>query len=195
MSPDEPALAPDGPAIELKEVVGDELTRLPDDYRRPIVLCYLDGLTHQEAARRLDWPVGTVKVRLVRGRRMLRERLHRRGVALGAGLLVMLSPGRRASALTEPLVESTVRAMSLVRGGPARLGASGIPTRLRAGRCGAGDRDGPEIPVALGRAVARGASLALSVPVAQALGGPPVSEVDPSTLPRNLTDVLKVECR
>ena len=78
---------------ELKELVGDELTRLPDDYRRPIVLCYLDGLTHQEAARRLDWPVGTVKVRLVRGRRMLRERLHRRGVALGAGLLLMLAAG------------------------------------------------------------------------------------------------------
>ena len=117
MSRDEPAAMPDEPACELKELVGDELTRLPDDYRRPIVLCYLDGLTHQEAARRLDWPVGTVKVRLVRGRRMLRERLNRRGVALGAGLLLMLPTSRRACAVTEPLVESTARAMSLAAAG------------------------------------------------------------------------------
>ena len=116
-SPEEPAVMPDEPACELRELVGDELTRLPDDYRRPIVLCYLDGLTHQEAARRLDWPVGTVKVRLVRGRRMLRERLNRRGVALGSGLLLMLPTSRRACAVTEPLMESTARAMSLAAAG------------------------------------------------------------------------------
>jgi RNA polymerase sigma factor (sigma-70 family) len=195
MSRDDPAAMPDEPACELKELVGDELTRLPDDYRRPIVLCYLDGLTHQEAARRLDWPVGTVKIRLVRGRRMLRERLNRRGVALGAGLLVMLPMSRRACAVTEPLVESTARAMSLESAGRHAALKSEYP-RVRelaggAGRLGllAGAR---WLWAAL---VVVAVTMTLAGPIAQALGGPPVSEVDPSTLPGNLTDVLSVECR
>ncbi len=82
MSRHEPGLIPAEATSELRKVVREELERLPDPYRQPIALCYLDGLTHQEAARRLDWPVGTVKVRLVRARRLLRERLDRRGVGL-----------------------------------------------------------------------------------------------------------------
>ena len=46
------------------EVVHQEESRLPDKYRAPIVLCYLEGLTHDEAAARLSWPVGTVRSRL-----------------------------------------------------------------------------------------------------------------------------------
>ena len=57
-----------------------ELDRLPEKYRAPIVLCYLEGLTHDEAAARLSWPVGTVRSRLSRGRDTLRSRLTRRGV-------------------------------------------------------------------------------------------------------------------
>ncbi len=58
----------------------EELSRLPETYRVPIVLCHLEGLTHEEAAERLNWPVGTVRGRLFRGRAKLRERLSRRGV-------------------------------------------------------------------------------------------------------------------
>ena len=58
----------------------DEISQLPDRYRLPLVLCYLEGKTNQEAARQLQWPVGTVKGRLSRARQRLRDRLSRRGL-------------------------------------------------------------------------------------------------------------------
>jgi RNA polymerase sigma factor (sigma-70 family) len=63
------------------EVVHQELSHLPEKYRAPVVLCYLEGLTHDEAAARLSWPVGTVRSRLARARDRLRTRLGRRGLS------------------------------------------------------------------------------------------------------------------
>jgi RNA polymerase sigma factor (sigma-70 family) len=68
------------------EIVHHELGRLPEKYRAPVVLCYLEGLTHDEAAARLCWPVGTVRSRLARARDTLRSRLARRGVTTPAAL-------------------------------------------------------------------------------------------------------------
>jgi RNA polymerase sigma factor (sigma-70 family) len=68
--------------------IHEELGRLPEKYRAPIVLCDLEGRTHQEAARSLGWPIGTVKSRQSHGRGLIRDRLARRGVGLavaGAG--------------------------------------------------------------------------------------------------------------
>ena len=110
-------------------MIREELDRLPDSYRQPLMLCYLEGLTHQEAASRLGWPVGTVKVRLVRGRRLMRERLDRRGASLGAGLLLCLLNPSRAAAVPQPLLESTVRAMI--------LGAAGRRSALQSKFAGA----------------------------------------------------------
>jgi RNA polymerase sigma factor (sigma-70 family) len=69
-----------GVSSELAAILHEELGGLPDRYRAAIVLCYLEGHTCEAAARRLGWPVGTVKSRLARGRERLRGRLIRRGV-------------------------------------------------------------------------------------------------------------------
>jgi RNA polymerase sigma factor (sigma-70 family) len=62
-------------------ILDEELTRLPEKYRGPLVLCYLNGQTHEQSAGRLGIPVGTVRSRLARGRDLLKRRLERRGVA------------------------------------------------------------------------------------------------------------------
>ena len=66
---------------ELNLVIQEEIGRLPEKYRAAVVLCYLEGLTHEMAAERLGWPVGSVKSRLAWARERLRVRLTRRGVA------------------------------------------------------------------------------------------------------------------
>lgn len=73
-------------ARELLAVLDEELLRLPDKYRAPLVLCYLEGATRDQAARQLACPLGTLKHRLERGRECLRFRLAKRGVALSAVL-------------------------------------------------------------------------------------------------------------
>ncbi len=72
----------------LAGVVHEEIDRLPERYRIPVLLCDLEGRTYEEAARHLGCPVGTVKSRLARGRARLRTSLTRRGVAPAVGTLV-----------------------------------------------------------------------------------------------------------
>jgi hypothetical protein len=107
-----PVLDRSGPALDpdLTEILDQEVSRLPAKYRSPLVLCYLEGRTHEEAARDLQWPLGTVKGRLARARDLLRSRLARRGFAPPAGVLgVFSSPDLRAI-LDRSLVERTVGA-------------------------------------------------------------------------------------
>ncbi len=87
---------------EVRALIDEELQRLPWTMRLPLVLCYLEGQTQDEAARRLGWPRGTLKRRLERGRDRLRVRLTRRGVTLGGSLF--------AVALTESATRSAVPA-------------------------------------------------------------------------------------
>jgi len=102
-------------------VLHEEVDRLPERYRVPIVLCYLEDLTHEQAARRLNWPVGTVRTRLARGRARLRARLIRRGLATAGGLTLI--PDAVSAAVPEALVRSTVLAGVAYAAGGAASGA------------------------------------------------------------------------
>jgi RNA polymerase sigma factor (sigma-70 family) len=106
---------------DLPPLLHAEVERLPDKYRSPIVLCYLEGKTNEEAARLLQWPIGTVKIRLSRARELLRSRLALRGVALSAGLLT-------ANAMTAPasaaLLQGTFQAALSFAAGSAVVGGA-----------------------------------------------------------------------
>jgi RNA polymerase sigma factor (sigma-70 family) len=77
-------------ARELQSALHEELARLSEKYRAPLVLCYLEGATRDEAARQLGWPLGTLKSRVERGRELLHRRLAARGLTLGAALSTAL---------------------------------------------------------------------------------------------------------
>jgi RNA polymerase sigma factor (sigma-70 family) len=87
-------------ARELMTTLDAELDRLPSAFREPLVLCYLEGLTRDEAAHRLGVPPGTLKSRLERGRKRLADALARHGYAAGAALLAFAAtaPSRASAA-------------------------------------------------------------------------------------------------
>jgi len=109
------------------ETLHEEIERLPNRYRVPVVLCDLQGLTHEEAARRLGRPVGTVSARLSRARERLRGRLSRRGMALPATVVAAALATSNASAMPSGLVDSTVKVAMTVSAG---LTAGVVPASI-----------------------------------------------------------------
>lgn len=103
--------------VELHAALHEELGRLPEKYRAPLVLCYVEGLPHEAVARRLGWPLGTVRTRIARGRDLLGARLTRRGLAPGIVLLAFSLLPKTRAAVPPRLVEATVRAATRVAAG------------------------------------------------------------------------------
>ena len=104
-------------------MIHQEIDRLPDRYRRPVVLCYLEGQTHEEAARQLKWPIGTVKGRLSRARELLRSRLLRRGLTPSVAALA-LAFSRESSAALSPAGSPDSQAHVLVNTSVEGFGAA-----------------------------------------------------------------------
>jgi hypothetical protein len=126
----------DSPPIDdgLRELVDQELSRLPARYRTPMILCHLEGKGHKEAAAQLGWPVGTLSGRLSRDRSMLAKRLSRRGLVFSAGSLGALAPRHSASAsVGETLLSSTIRAALTSAAGPPTGVVSAKVVRLARG--------------------------------------------------------------
>ncbi len=126
MPPSDPTL--DLTVRELHAILHEELHRLPEKYRAPLVLCYLEGLTQEEAGRRLGWSKGATRGRLDRGRERLRMRLAQRGVELTA-VLGMASVGGAASAAPALMVSAVRGALSSLSDGAA---SGAVPAKAAA---------------------------------------------------------------
>jgi RNA polymerase sigma factor (sigma-70 family) len=128
----EPEAAQDRRALwlDLRDLLDEELSRLPEKYRAAILLCDLEGKPHKEAARLLGWPVGTLSCNLARGRQMLAEHLARRGLMLpSAALTALLLQNAASAGVSATLIASTARAGALFAAGFA---AAGVTTPLAA---------------------------------------------------------------
>jgi RNA polymerase sigma factor (sigma-70 family) len=157
---------PDHGWQELQSALDDELNRLPEKYRLPLVLCYLEGLTNEEAARLLGWPAGSMSSRLARGREMLRDRMKERDRAAPAGffaLMLALQPGMQT--IPTHLVEGTTLAAG--KGGVASSKVAALVEAILQGAKAARQKMLKTILlllVALGLAVATTAIIASSPP-------------------------------
>jgi RNA polymerase sigma factor (sigma-70 family) len=123
----EPVPAPDLSWRDACAALHAEIGQLPDVYRLPLVLCYLQGLSREEAARRLGWSPDTVRGRLERGRRCLRDRLARRDITLTVGLLAAVATDAVSPSLVRAAVARSVRPPARIAGVAAAVGPARLP--------------------------------------------------------------------
>jgi RNA polymerase sigma factor (sigma-70 family) len=89
---------------ELRTILDEEIGSLPERYRAPVVLCYLEGKSYEQAARELGWPKSSLASRLAQARGVLCRRLARRGIALSAAALAAGLAERAAGAAVPALL-------------------------------------------------------------------------------------------
>jgi RNA polymerase sigma factor (sigma-70 family) len=170
---------------EVRALLHAELAALPERFREPLVLCYLEGLTQEEAARQLGWTAATLKGRLQRGRARLRCRLERRGLGLAALGAAALTGTARAAPLPPTLAAGAVRAALPAAGQAAPAAAAAL----------AGGVGSPLVPALL-----RGAAILLTASVlaggavlltrTPADGGPELAAPQPAARTDRLEDPL-----
>src|SRR5437868_5190588 len=117
----EPEAVTQDDRLDLNLLLDQELSRLADAYRLPLLLCGLEGKSIKETARQLGWPQGTVAGRLARGRKMLAKRLARHGLALSGGPALLESPV--STCVPMSLVSSTVKTAGAYTAGQTAAGA------------------------------------------------------------------------
>jgi RNA polymerase sigma factor (sigma-70 family) len=114
-------------APELLALLDEEIARLPEAYRLPVLLCCREGRTQEEAAMLLGWAPGSVKGRLQRGRKRLQDRLARRGLTLAAALAAEeVSRGVASAAASGVFVTAMAKAATLVAAGKAAVVAAKV---------------------------------------------------------------------
>jgi RNA polymerase sigma factor (sigma-70 family) len=162
-------------AREVLVILDEEIARLPEAYRMPLILCCLEGLSQEEAARRLGLSADSVRGRLERGRKRLRCRLEKRGLTLSAALAVLLAAETAKAAVPALLVHSTVKAaltgtgvspmalalvkavlrtvfltkLKVVGGGVLLLGVLGLGVGFHSLRWAPSEPDSPAEPIAV----------------------------------------------
>jgi RNA polymerase sigma factor (sigma-70 family) len=117
---------------ELRMALHEEIDRLPERYRRPVILCLLEGMSQGQAAARLGWTEGSVRGRLARGKARLRDRLTRRGMGLAAVLGALAEPGPAAAAARMFPALLRTKAAAAVLAGLLALGGAMLTLAMRA---------------------------------------------------------------
>jgi RNA polymerase sigma factor (sigma-70 family) len=191
---EEMAAEPAAPAKEdqawddCNAIIHEELGRLPEKYRTAVLLCDLEGLTQEQAARHLGWPNGTVRSRLARGRQQLRDRLTRRGMA---PTVVFAGQTPIIDVTSVSLVARTVHAALRLASGQAVIGATSSAIALMEGvlRIMFWNQLRMTAPVVLASALLCGTGLmgyrAMGLPQAPAAAGKqqPRAQIDPEGKP------------
>jgi RNA polymerase sigma factor (sigma-70 family) len=114
-------------AADWQPILDQELNRLPEKYRTPVILCELEGRPRKEVARQLGLAEGTLSSRLATARRMLAKKLAQHGITLSGGALAVAIS--EVSACVPPsLVLSTVKAALVVAAG--QVGALMTPAAI-----------------------------------------------------------------
>ncbi len=125
--PHPPQAEPEADWGELRRLLDQELSRLPEKYRVPVILCELEGRSRRDVARQLRLPEGTLSSRLATARKTLARRLSRHGPALSAGALAGFLAGGASASVPPGLARSAVRGAALLAAGSAKVAAVASP--------------------------------------------------------------------